>query len=624
MFRILVFLLLTWSIAGVAAAAEPREVMETVNRVAWRGIEIHPFDKIDWLMVGGSPISDKDMLHLSQLPALQALKFHGVVPATGLEHLKDSKKLRSLEIGHAKLSAAQLREIGNIESLVSLRIDHCGYTEEGLLALGNLKKLRGLSIFPFSAAAARSCAKANVLFATWYCEHDGGKSSSSPEDVRNLYCDENFGDEALAACKFPQLRKVALPPMSTDKTLACLAAWPELQTLTVSSPRVGDDSLKAICSVTQLRTLNLRGTSITARGIGELKKLEHLEELIPPNGDLPMLQALHAAKLIHLLVRRGVQGSRLDLGGKDANAALELIDTQHNIGTIVLDRSRITTAGLQHLAKIKSLEEISLNFAKVDGAELKQLAALPKLRHLKLHYGELDDRAGEGLASLGSLRELELNYTKVTPAIIPKLLSMGGLTHLRVPSETLNDANLALLAKHRRLHILDQFWHNMQPADHDREIYAAKLDLTPATEKSLTLFRDLNIKTLIVPRNLTDEGLATLGTLESLDHLTLWGTRYTDAGFQHLANLKNLRSIVLTGGNVSDKGAQHLTRLPEMTRLDLENTKIGDETLRLAEAMPKLKSISVHGTKVTDAGLRRFAKARPDCELAAPFFVRER
>jgi Leucine-rich repeat (LRR) protein len=298
---------------------------------------------------------------------------------------------------------------------------------KGLLSLGNLKKLRSLSIFPSTATAVRGCAKAGVLFATWYCEDEQGDSFANSQEVRKLYCDETFGDEALAACRFPQLRTVSLPPQATDKTLACLAAWPELESLTVRSPHVSNASLKAICNATKLRRLDLRGTSITARGLAELKKLKHLQELVPPQSNLAMLQALQEAQLLPLLAHREVRGTTLDLNGKrTTNASLELLDDQLNVQTIILDVSQITDAGLKHLAKNKSVQEISLNSAmRLRGMEFQELAVLPKLQVLRLIYTDIDDRAGDGLATLTSLRELELNHTKVTAAIVPQAPPAG-------------------------------------------------------------------------------------------------------------------------------------------------------------------------------------------------------
>jgi Leucine-rich repeat (LRR) protein len=165
----------------------------------------------------------------------------------------------------------------------------------------------------------------------------------------------------------------------------------------------------------------------------------------------------------------------------------------------------------------------------------------------------------------------------------------------------------------------------MQPAENDLQIASARLELTAATEKSLNLLRKFPLKSLICPAKMTDDGLVIIGSFPQLESLVLSRQqRITDAGLKHLSNLKTLQSITLEGTNISDAGIQHLRGLTELTRLALDNTKVGDETLRLAETMPKLKQISVHGTKVSVAALRRFDKARPDCALGAPFFVRER
>jgi internalin A len=243
---------------------------------------------------------------------------------------------------------------------------------------------------------------------------------------------------------------------------------------------------------------------------------------------------------------------------------------------------------------------------------------------MTMQYCTIDDRAGEGLGQLTSLQELDLRLTKVTEKIVPQL-SLKSLTHLRLPHTAVTDATCELLAKHGKLHTLDQCWSFLpngklgKVAADDQHIQQFNLSATATTEKTLQLFLNLPIRSLTPALGLTDEGMVTIGKLSELEFLSLEKqTAVTDAGCKHLANLKKLKGIGFTNTRITDAGIEHLRGATELTSLSLEKTLITDVSLRLAEGLPNLKSLNVHGTKVTSAGLRQFHKTNPKCSIAAP------
>ena len=87
----------------------------------------------------------------------------------------------------------------------------------------------------------------------------------------------------------------------------------------------------------------------------------------------------------------------------------------------------------------------------------------------------------------------------------------------------------------------------------------------------------------------TDQGLATIGTLPHLTRLRLERTTVTDAGLPHLAALDRLEYLNLYGTHVTDAGLEHLKPLASLRHLYLWQTGVtvaGVERLRAA--LPRL------------------------------------
>jgi internalin A len=615
-------------VVAVAVADETRNVLEALARITVPTVDLNEPAKLRDLIVIRSP-TEEDLSIVANLPALEQVNFASIqLPEAGLSQLKNAPRLRTLSFSGGRLGAKHLQEIGAVEQLEGLSFDHVELDQDGLRSLKKLKNLKKLRIFPFDESSLLGVAKAEMIHLTWYCQHDGGIQPTRPGDVRRLYCDDSFSDEALAACKYlTGLRSVELPRHATDKTMRCLAAWPELQSLRVNSSQVTDVSLPLIIQSAEITFLDLKGTAVTLPGMITLKKLKRLRTLRPPYMSQAALVALRDAKLLPAVIQTEKDGRCLHLGGDVLNdETLALIGEMTELEKLHLVGSGVTDNGLKQLASLKGLKELHLGEAKgIRGSGLAALGEMPELRILCVYYSTLDDSAAEGLAKLTSLRELEIQATNVTAAIVPKLEPLKNLTHLRLPKKAVNDANINWLVEHGQLHTLHQCWHEMRPAADDAHIQSVDLRNTAATEKLLPLFRTIPVKTLHGPSELTDEGLAVIGTMTELECLFLPSqSKITDDGVKHLASLKNLQRLDLEDSSISDRGIRHLHGLTQLIDLRLGQTKIGDETLRWAETLPGIKFFSADGTQLSLEAKRRFAKARPDCLFAVGFFPRER
>ncbi|MBS3764138.1 MAG: leucine-rich repeat domain-containing protein, partial [Planctomycetes bacterium] len=111
----------------------------------------------------------------------------------------------------------------------------------------------------------------------------------------------------------------------------------------------------------------------------------------------------------------------LDLPGDTADGHLAHLAGLKNLRELYLDWTDITDAGLAHLTGLKNLRELDLGYTKITDAGLAHLKGLKNLRVLYLAHTKITDAGLAHLKGLKSLRVLYLRATKITDA---------GLTHL--------------------------------------------------------------------------------------------------------------------------------------------------------------------------------------------------
>jgi hypothetical protein len=130
-------------------------------------------------------------------------------------------------------------------------------------------------------------------------------------------------------------------PGVTDAGARHLRNLPRLQCLNMGSSEIGDRGLEAFAQLPRLEELVMQGNNVTDKGLAALAGHRRLKSLW--------------------------------VGGDDQRA------------------SRITNAGVRHLATIASLEELDLQYSQVTLEGLKPLQKLPGLKSLYLHGSPADD-----------------------------------------------------------------------------------------------------------------------------------------------------------------------------------------------------------------------------------------
>jgi len=116
--------------------------------------------------------------------------------------------------------------------------------------------------------------------------------------------------------------------------------------------------------------------------------------------------------------------------------------------------SRITSAGVKHLAGVPALEHLRLRGKGFDDAALAEAAKIESLQILNVPQADLTDVGLTELKRLPKLVQLRFGSPRVTDAGMKTLAELPSLKQLHLIDVPITDAGLAELAKIERLESL--------------------------------------------------------------------------------------------------------------------------------------------------------------------------
>src|SRR5262249_41322885 len=112
--------------------------------------------------------------------------------------------------------------------------------------------------------------------------------------------------------------------------------------------------------------------------------------------------------------------------------------------------------------------------------------------------------------------------------------------------------------------------------------------------------------------SLTDSDLGRLVALRYLKRLDVGGNnRITDEGMAALGQLESLEDLSVACTSVTDRGIQALKGLSRLSALDVSRTGITDESLAVVETLPALTLLRAIGTHLSRDRLSRIRARRP-------------
>jgi Leucine-rich repeat (LRR) protein len=202
-------------------------------------------------------ITDEGMAAVKGWKKLRRLNLRGTkVTDTTLEHLSNVTTLESLDVGFAQITDVGLDRLASLPNLKELVISGNKLTDTGLQALRQLPGLTSLSL---------------------------GGSQRTDSGLWTISLTE-FGLDTIITLK--ELRELRLEGMPvTARWLEKLKALNKLERLSLQGcKRVGDDGVALLASWPALRALNLKGTTVTEKGLTNLRQSKPAVQILYDKG----------------------------------------------------------------------------------------------------------------------------------------------------------------------------------------------------------------------------------------------------------------------------------------------------------------------------------------------------
>ena len=331
-------------------------------------------------------------------------------------------------------------------------------------------------------------------------------------------------------------------PEFGDDQIELLIGLPKLTHVNLHNSQVTDEGLKALAENTAITRLNLRRTeNITGDGLAALTDYPNLEilELLYNSQSVDDDALGHVAKLTKLRL--------LDLRGcfQVSDEGLLKLETLTNMQDLKLRCTEITDEGIAVIGNMPKLRYLTIEDANyADCESLDVVADNDSFRSLTLFRLDLDDIELKPFEGCAGIVQANFRDTVVEGSGLDYLSdSATALKSLNLAESLFSDEYAANVAQFENLETLD-LWY------------------TDISDEGLSEIAKLKkLKTLILKqdRDITNEGLATLGTMKSLEFLDLTETSIDDEGLDALKSLSNLKTLVVAQTGVTREGAETLT-----------------------------------------------------------------
>jgi beta-lactamase regulating signal transducer with metallopeptidase domain/Leucine-rich repeat (LRR) protein len=372
--------------------------------------------------------------------------------------------------------------------------------------------------------------------------------------------------------------------------------------------------LERLASISKLPPFGGTGRKITLAQLKNLRELSLLGDFT--DGSLTELAPLDQLEVLQLYQEKPF--AKLDLA---------FLENKPRLRRFITGGIEPTDEGFARIGKLPALEHLMTNFTSATDAGLSDLAKLSNLKTLTLDSSQQRSRVTpEGMLAIGKLTQLV------------KLTISGKFSGDSALDEGTIDDRLifAWTSRLKQLKSLQLFncWltdEGLNRLSHLRSLVRLNLsgDLEITDDGMAHLGTITTLKNLsLANAAITDKGLSQLKPLTSLESLVLYNApqaQVSDAELASLAGCSKLRKLVVTNAKiegrglapfttltslslennpVDDAGVETLVRNNQLTDLNLSGTKITDKAFSVIAAnLPQLERLNVRKTQLTDAGL---------------------
>jgi internalin A len=460
-------------------------------------------------------VTDRGLALLQGLPHLERLTVPSRTTDRGLAHVAAIQTLRGLYIHQNQAGDAGVAHLASLTNLRELILGSGHFTDAGLSVLSGLPKLEYLMLWGTA-----------------------------------------FGDAGMVhVARIPNLTTLNVSHLPlTNRGVEYIAQSPKLETLSLYGVMgITGPALKDLAEMKTLRRLDLgcppgQKTRINGTSMVFLAKSTSLEALDAP-------RALDDSGLVHLAKLPRLRELNCGNGSNDPNitdTGAFAVSSMKSLRKLGFFGGGLTDAGLTAIGGLRDLESLSLYTESkvISNGGVQELAQLTQLQDLTLGF---NDRSG------------------VTVSALTALNSLTSLRELRVIGFVQDDSVLDLSPMRELRSVGLHFEGGVR--DDDLACFAGMTQL----QKLHGLL------------GVSDAGVAHIAGLKQLKELTIKGDGITDATLAALQGFTELRSLYLEG-RFSDSGIQALGALRGLDRLELTSkSPLGrDAEQRLVASLPAL------------------------------------
>lgn len=265
----------------------------------------------------------------------------------------------------------------------------------------------------------------------------------------------------------------------------------------------------------------------------------------------------------------------------------------------------LTDSGLGHLEALPNLEVLNLaDNRKVTDAGMEKLNRLSGLKKLVLVGTNISDRGILKLRGLKNLKTLTLSSSVGAAGLRHLARNFPGLRELKITSP-LGADEYETFAGMKRIEYLDltegknvsdEGLKSIGVMESLKTLFLFRSDITDAGLKHLKnpLLEDLRLGNT----RIRGSGLASLAQLKNLKALNLNQTAVDDDGLEHIVGLSRLESLVLIKTPISNAGLKHLGNLTGLKELYLSDVRIDEDGIAYLKPLKRLEKLDISFTEV--------------------------
>lgn len=375
--------------------------------------QIRKLKALEYLNLSGNGLTDDKLAVVGQMPWLMQLSIAQLNQTRGLRHIANLKSLRYLNLQAVRDPRLDLNlaYIAGLTELEEIDFEDSIIGDAGLAHLRNMKKLRKLDLF--SNPSTGRISESGLAHLTYL---------TALEDIRLPY--GAMTDKGLThLARLDSLWRLNLSSAQlTDAGLAVLPRMKSLRDVELSCPGITDAGLAAVCRCAGLKSLTIGRCGITDAGLAKIGDLTLLEYLSVKHASirgttLGVLSRCPSLRELDLMFMN------LDAAVIDHITAASSIESLnlYNIGVRITDDVLRRIAGLKALKRLDILAKDASEMPITD-AGIRHLAGLKKLEYVWLNYcAGVTDAALKHIEGLTSLRELRLDKSRITKAGVNRL-----------------------------------------------------------------------------------------------------------------------------------------------------------------------------------------------------------